>query len=51
MSHIAAAPRPLPYRISRRIAAAHRRHANAAYPGCVLCILAGEAATGRATAA
>ncbi len=29
------------YRVNRRIIAAHRAHANAAYPACVLCIIGG----------
>jgi len=28
-----------PYRVNRRTVAAHRGHANAAYPACVLCII------------
>jgi len=28
-----------PYRVNRRTVAAHRAHANAAYPACVLCIV------------
>ena len=27
------------YRVTRRLAAIHRKHAEAAYPGCVLCII------------
>ena len=34
------------YRITRRMAALHRRH-TAAYPGCVMCIVRATPAPGR----
>jgi hypothetical protein len=34
-----------PYRVTRRLAAAHRAHVHAPYPACVLCIV--EAAPAR----